>query len=163
MTASSFYTQGPDGMVELVPNSEVYIPALTMHTINTEQFPRGSKLVRKLVHAIFSDDELAVSSCLGSGVSQKGLDRQKLEAIKGGCTALAWIVSIEKKACLVCSCVVRKWLILCGLYTVVSAHRNEPGLLPIYFLRKMFRPMCSYTNFIIFMVVDIHFVFTGTL
>lgn len=85
----SFF-QGPDGTVELVPNSNVYVPATTLQGIQSEHFTRGSKLVRRLVHAIFSDEELAVSSCLGSGASQKGLDRPKLEAIKG------------RRECLIC-------------------------------------------------------------
>ena len=47
---------------------------------------KGSKLVRKLVREIFPDvNVLANSSCMGKGESAAGLDRHKVEVIKGGC------------------------------------------------------------------------------
>ena len=68
--------------VELMPGSGVYIKR---STYNQLQFiDKGSKLVRKLVREIFPDVHLlASSSCMGKGETSAGLDRHKVEVIKG--------------------------------------------------------------------------------
>ena len=68
--------------VELMPGSGVYIKRATYNQL--QFIDKGSKLVRKLVREIFPDVHLlASSSCMGKGESSAGLDRHKVEVIKG--------------------------------------------------------------------------------
>ena len=69
--------------VELIPGSGVYIKKATYNQL--QFIDKGSKLVRKLVREIFPDVHLlASSSCMGKGETSAGLDRHKVEVIKGG-------------------------------------------------------------------------------
>ena len=68
--------------VELMPGTGVYIKRATYNQL--QFIDKGSKLVRKLVREIFPDVHLlASSSCMGKGESSAGLDRHKVEVIKG--------------------------------------------------------------------------------
>ena len=68
--------------VELMPGSGVYIKRATYNQL--QFIDKGSKLVRKLVREIFPDVHLlASSSCMGKGETSAGLDRHKVEVIKG--------------------------------------------------------------------------------
>ena len=65
-----------------MPGSGVYIKRATYNQL--QFIDKGSKLVRKLVREIFPDVHLlASSSCMGKGESSAGLDRHKVEVIKG--------------------------------------------------------------------------------
>ena len=69
--------------MELIPGSGVYIKKATYNQL--QFIDKGSKLVRKLVREIFPDVHLlASSSCMGKGETSAGLDRHKVEVIKGG-------------------------------------------------------------------------------
>ena len=68
--------------VELMPGSGVYIKRAVYNQL--QFIDKGSKLVRKLVREIFPDVHLlASSSCMGKGETSAGLDRHKVEVIKG--------------------------------------------------------------------------------
>ena len=70
--------------VELMPGTGVYIKRATYNQL--QFIDKGSKLVRKLVREVFPDVHLlASSSCMGKGESSAGLDRHKVEVIKGMC------------------------------------------------------------------------------
>ena len=72
-------------VVELMPGSGVYIKRAVYNQL--QFIDKGSKLVRKLVREIFPDVHLlASSSCMGKGETSAGLDRHKVEVIKGGCS-----------------------------------------------------------------------------
>jgi len=60
------------------------VDKMSFHWLEMDLRPKGSKLVRRLVHEIWPDEHvLAMSSCLGQGTSNKGLDQHKVDAIKG--------------------------------------------------------------------------------
>ena len=77
-----------------MPGSGVYIKRATYNQL--QFIDKGSKLVRKLVREIFPDVHLlASSSCMGKGESSAGLDRHKVEVIKGGSHIFLTLSSLE--------------------------------------------------------------------
>ena len=72
--------------MELLPGSGVLVSLSAYELFTSEQWTRGSKLVRRVVREVFPDEQtLARSSCLGKrmGGCHVGLDHHKVHTIKG--------------------------------------------------------------------------------
>ena len=103
-----------------MPGSGVYIKRATYNQL--QFIDKGSKLVRKLVREIFPDVHLlASSSCMGKGESSAGLDRHKVEVIKGGSHISSTLIAGRFPH--------TAWLrgILCHNVAVERTNREEKG------------------------------------